>query len=93
MIIQWPDLVNGSLEMIGGLFLWKNVIQLFKDKQVKGVHWIPTFFFFIWGLWNLFYYPHLSQWWSFIGGINIVIANGVWVALMFKYKDDYRNKS
>lgn len=85
-MFNWPDLVNGSLELFGGMFLWQNVRQLLKDKEIKGVHWLPTMFFFIWGLWNLFYYPHLNQWFSFIGGLNIVLANGVWVFLMLKYK-------
>jgi hypothetical protein len=67
--------------------LWKNVHQLHKDKEVKGVHWGPTMFFFLWGLWNLFYYPHLGQWWSFAGGVSIVTANGVWVYQMLKYRE------
>lgn len=83
--MQLPDLVNGSFELVGGFFLWKNVRQLLKDKEVKGVHWGPTMFFFLWGLWNLFYYPHLDQWFSFVGGLNIVVANGMWVYLMMKY--------
>lgn len=65
--------------------IWKNVAQLYHDKMIKGVHWGPTMFFFLWGVWNLFYYPNLNQWLSFIGGCCIVIANGVWVAQMIYY--------
>jgi hypothetical protein len=80
-----PDLINGLFEFGGSILLWKNVRQLNKDKEIKGVHWAPTMFFFLWGLWNLFYYPSLQQWASFMGGMSIVIANGVWVAQMLHY--------
>ena len=80
-----PDLINGLFELFGSVMLWKNVIQLYKDKQVRGVHWTATGFFAAWGYWNLFYYPHLDQWWSFAGGISIVIANTIWLFQMLYY--------
>ena len=60
-------------------------MQLYRDKCIRGVHWSATLFFASWGYWNLFYYPHLDQWWSFSGGVSIVAANTVWVAQMFYY--------
>lgn len=80
-----PDLVNGLFELGGGLLIWVNVRQLNKDKEVKGVHWGPTVFFTAWGYWNCFYYPHLDQWFSFVGGLFIVTGNTAWVTLMIKY--------
>ena len=80
-----PDLINGLFELLGSVMLWKNVSQLYKDKEVKGVHWMATGFFALWGYWNLFYYPHLNQWWSFIGGVSIVIANTIWLLQMLYY--------
>lgn len=81
-----PDVINGLFELFGSVMLWRNVYQLYKDKEVKGVHWGPTMFFWAWGLWNLFYYPSLGQWWSFFGGVSIVSANGVWLAQMLRYR-------
>jgi len=63
-----PDLINGLFEFAGAFALALNVRQLWRDKEVKGVHPIPTAFFAAWGLWNLFYYPHLGQYWSLAGG-------------------------
>jgi hypothetical protein len=37
------------------------------------------------GFWNLFYYPHLDQWLSFAGGVLIVLANTVWIAMAVHY--------
>jgi hypothetical protein len=80
-----PDLINGLFEVVGSLMIWLNVRQIYRDKEIKGVHVAPTAFFFTWGLWNLYYYPHLNQWLSFAGGISIAIANGFWVGLMIYY--------
>lgn len=80
-----PDVINGLFEFVGSVMLWRNVLQLHRDKMVRGVHWTATGFFMAWGYWNLFYYPHLGQWWSFWGGVSIVTANTVWLAQMLYY--------
>ena len=80
-----PDLINGLFECIGALVLTMNVRQLLKDKVLHGVHILPTIFYTCWGLWNLYYYPALDQWFSFFGGLAIVIVNAVWVVLAIKY--------
>lgn len=82
-----PDLLNGLFEALGGLMILNHCRVLFKDKEVKGVSILSTCFFTSWGLWNLFYYPHLDQWWSFAGGVVIVCANALWITLMLWYSD------
>lgn len=84
--ILWPDLINGLFEVVGGLLIWLNVYQLHKDKKTKGIHPLPTLLFLLWGYWNLYYYPHLSQWFSFAGGILLVVANTIWVWQMYVYR-------
>lgn len=81
-----PDLINGSFELIAGCLLWLNVIKLYRDKKVLGVDVRPTAFFMLWGYWNLYYYPHLNQMASFFGGLNVVLANTIWVAQMIYYR-------
>ena len=78
-------MINGVFEFGGSLMLWRNVVALYRDKVFKGVRLESTAFFALWGLWNLFYYPHLSQWWSFTGGLSITVANCVWVSQMVYY--------
>lgn len=80
-----PDLLNGAFEFMGSVMLWRNVMQLHRDKMVKGVHWSATGFFMLWGYWNLYYYPVLGQWLSFAGGVSIVTANTVWLLQMLYY--------
>ena len=81
-----PDFFNGCFEAAGSGFIWLHVRQVLKDKAVAGVSTVATIFFASWGVWNLYYYPHLGQWWSFTGGLAIVSANALWVALLIKYR-------
>ncbi|KKL85282.1 hypothetical protein LCGC14_1956260 [marine sediment metagenome] len=80
-----PDHVNALFEFIGGCMIWMNVVAVYRDRQVAGVRWWTTGFFAAWGGWNIFYYPHLDQWWSFTGGLWIVTANIVWVVMLIHY--------
>lgn len=77
-----PDQINGAFEVIGALFTWMSIRQVWKDKGYAGI-WLPAVVFFMsWGLWNCFYYPYLNQWWSFAGGVFMVLTNVTWITLM-----------
>lgn len=82
-----PDQFNGLFELFGGLFILNHCRIVFKDRLVKGVSIISTIFFSLWGIWNLYYYPSLEQWYSFFGGILIASANALWIGLMIKYRE------
>lgn len=84
--MNWPDFWNGCFEFGGSLMLLRNVIQLHRDKMVRGYHWWGTAFFMAWGYWNLFFYPNLGQWWSFSGGICVVTVNTYWLGLIWYYR-------
>lgn len=75
------DHINGAFEAFGALFTWRNALQLFRDREIKGVYWPITLFFALWGVWNLYYYPHLGQWLSFYAGCALVGGNLVWCGL------------
>lgn len=80
-----PDQVNGLFECFGGVFIYLSVAKLSKEKKVRGVSWLHAGFFALWGYWNLFYYPHLEQWVSFVGGILVVLMNTVWLGQLVYY--------
>ena len=80
-----PDLINGTFEILGGVFVLNHCRSVIRDKAVKGVSIISVVFFSLWGCWNIYYYPHLDQWWSFYGGLVIVSANTLWCVLLIKY--------
>lgn len=85
-----PDIINGCFELCGAALTLKSVVKLYRDKEVKGVCWSQVAFFTFWGLWNLFFYPHLNQWWSFAGGVALVIVNGIWLSQMLHYTGTFK---
>lgn len=79
------DIVNGSFEAFAALAICLSIFRVLRDKAVAGVSIVHVTFFMLWGLWNLYYYPSLDQWASFLAGIGVVVANVVWVVLLFVY--------
>jgi hypothetical protein len=88
-----PDLFNATIEFVGALFQVMNVRALLRDRQIQGVSWVPTLFFWSWGIWNLYFYSHLQQWASLIGGIALTSVNLIWLvmALMLLYGKETAN--
>lgn len=79
------DMVTAGFECGGAFAILLSIRRLIADKRVAGLHWGHLTFFAVWGVWNLYYYPHLGQWWAFAGGVGIVTANTVYLALVFWY--------
>jgi hypothetical protein len=75
------DTINGGFELMGGWFVVLNILRLLRDRQVKGIHLGTQLFFASWGIWNVYYYPHLGQWASLAGGLFLCLANLTWLAL------------
>jgi uncharacterized membrane protein YfcA len=91
---MWQDTINGIFELGGGIFIFLHCIKLYRQKMVRGVSVPAVAIFVLWGFWNLYYYPHLGQWWSFAGGVTTVVANSTWVCMMVYYivGEQRRNK-
>ena len=83
--MQAFDLINGTFEAVGSLAVFGHARAVYKDKMVRGFSLKSSAFFTSWALWNLVYYPHLDQWFSFAGGAFLTTGNVVWLALSFYY--------
>ena len=83
--MAWQDFLNGSFELAGGLFILLSVIKLYKDKKVRGISYVHVGYFTAWGYWNIYYYPYLNQWISFIGGLSVVLINTLWLGQIIYY--------
>ncbi len=81
-----PDQINGTFETLGALFVLNHCRKVWLDKRIAGVSVLSTAFFTAWGFWNLYYYPHLNQPFSFYGGLALVVANSLWVGMMAAIK-------
>ena len=80
-----PDLINALFEVGGFLVICLSAYKCYENKSADGIHWALTSFFFIWGIWNLYFYPAVGQMLSFYAGCLIVLANMVYTALIIKY--------
>lgn len=80
-----PDIINGLFEFGGAIVSLMNVREIVRTKKVVGVRWEPTAFFSAWGIWNLYFYPHLGQWFSFAGGAALVYVNVMWIVFAIWY--------
>ena len=80
------DLINGLFELVGALLQILNILQILKDKQVKGISLLPNIFFCLWSSYNLIFYPLIGLWLSFIGAIFMFIINATWLILALHYR-------
>lgn len=80
------DLINGLFETFGGVAVAFSIRAILKDKKSAGFSIIPLLFFTSWGYWNLYYYPHLNQWFSAFGALATVAANTLYIGLVIKYR-------
>lgn len=81
------DMGNAAFEFGGACLNLLSIRALLRDKMVRGFSPAPLVFFTAWGFWNLFYYPALSQQWSWVAGMFLVATNTVNVALIWKYRN------
>lgn len=73
-----PDMVNSAFEAAASLFILNHCRVLWASGQAHGVSLLSSLFFWAWGGWNVFYYPHLGQLFSFYAGIAVLAANSFW---------------
>lgn len=88
--VHLPDMINATFEAFGAWSTWANVKRLRRDRDVKGVVWQFTIVWWLWGVWNLFYYPSLSQYWSTAAGAVLVTGNAVWLVTWLKIRRETR---
>lgn len=85
MIALTPDLINGLFEGFGGLMILNHCRALYNHKYVRGVSVVSTIFFFLWGIFNVYFYKHLNQPFSWWAGIFMTCCNFLYVYLLVYY--------
>ena len=81
------DFVNSMFTLGGAYFLWYNVLQLYRDKEVKGTSLLSTSFFLFLSIWQVIYYWENGHLLSILTGLLAVGANFTWVVLARKYNN------
>lgn len=83
--MAWPDVVNGSLELLAGITAFASVRTLMRDKRVHGISPWDAALKVTYATWFLAYMLLLGQWWSFAGALTYFIAVVIWTALALYY--------
>lgn len=85
-----PDMINGLFEMFGGVAIANHCRLIYRQRCVHGVSKLSVVFFLSWGLYNLWFYPHLDLPWSFAGGVVLCTMNFVWLGMLWWFWGDKR---
>jgi uncharacterized membrane protein YfcA len=80
------DLANACFEGGGSIFILNHARVLLQQKMVRGVSMLSVFFFSCWGVFNIFYYSHLEQQFSWYAGICVLLANTFYLSLIIHYR-------
>jgi hypothetical protein len=80
-----PDIINGAVEFAGSLAAWANVRTLWKDKGYAGISVAVMGFFAARSLWRGYFYLHLGQTGSMVGGASNAFAYCLFVILMIHF--------
>lgn len=84
-----PDLTQAAWELGSAIFSVLNIRAIRRSKAIAGIHWLPTAFFFAWGVYNLWFYTALHlplAWWA---GMAITATNLVWLAHVCWYANGW----
>lgn len=87
-----PDLVNAAFNVAATGFTLNNVRVILKDRMLAGFSVLTNFFFFGWTIWNLFFYSHLHQWYSFGGGVLLLLADIWYIGLILYYRKEHHER-
>lgn len=82
------DQGNAVFELFGAALTLLHSRAILRDRRVAGVSLFAVLGFSAWGVWNLFYYPFLGQWWSFSAGLLLCTSNLLYLLLLvwFRYR-------
>lgn len=85
-ITEFMDMANAFFEGAGSIFVLNHARVLSQHKLVRGVSLLSVAFFSLWGVFNMFYYSHLGQNFSWYAGICVLIANTFYLSLIIHYR-------
>ena len=80
------DLINGVVGAIGAGFVFRSIIMLCKDKQVRGIYWPVAIFFSGASSWSIYLFYELQMIYSMWGNIGYAFCNLIWLSLAVKYR-------
>ncbi len=85
-MIEWQDTVNAAFLFGATLFMGLNIMQLYKDKLVRGVSAWPFIYFLSWNFYSLYYLVYLNQLVSFVLEFAFIAVSVFYVCQILYYQ-------
>ena len=79
------DGFNGILGVVATSTILITIYKLYKEKLVRGISIYQAGFFMCLSYWNIYYYLHLNQLFSFYSAFVLSIASTIWVIQIVYY--------
>ena len=79
------DQTNACFELMGAAFMIPSLIKAYKEKVIQGVSILTPIFFSCWGIFNVFYYPSIFQFYSGMAAIMLFSINLIWLYQVIVY--------
>jgi hypothetical protein len=90
MNIETVDLINGLLEAVASVATGINIVRILIDKTTKGITVFSQVFYYLWSIWNVYFYFTFQTSFSFLASISLALASTIYIILVIYYK--YFNK-
>lgn len=89
-MILSDDQVNALFQLGAMISVLNHCRLMWRSKEANGVSILSTLFFASYGIWNLWFYPGLEQWFSFAAAIGATAANLFWIFTIWYIRRTYR---
>lgn len=80
-----PDVTQAMWEAGSACLQLLNLRAVRRARKVEGVHWLPTAFYFAWGIYNIWFYRVLSLPFAFWASLAITAVNLTWLLHVWYY--------
>ena len=80
------DIINSGFQFFACFFIWFSIASVFKNKSSLGVSKWHIGYFFAYGVFMIFYYLSLDQYFSLVTNVLVVISNAIYLGGVIKYE-------
>lgn len=86
MNIEVVDFINGLLETTACVATGVNIVRILIDKTTKGITVFSQAFYYLWSIWNVYFYFAFQTSFSFFASISLALISTIYIVLVIYYK-------
>jgi len=82
-----PDIINSLFLSCGSFFVILSIIKACKTSLITGISILTPIYFFLWSMWNIYFFYSCSMTISVITAIIFAGCNGIWLYLVWRFRE------